>query len=462
MKVNISLLACLCLALALCVSPTWVQAWNPIRPAEVGASGGVTVRVSVSSYGAQQANADSYAPSVSADGRVIAFHSIASNLVEGDTNGQRDVFVHDRETNLTTRASISSTGVQGNGASGYPSISADGRYVAFHSAASNLVEGDTNGYTDAFVHDRVTRQTTRVSVNSGGAQAIMGHSEYPSISGDGRYVAFHSDATNLVDGDTNFTHDIFVRDRELSQTRRVSVNSLGAQSGSRSRFPAIAANAPEVAFVSEASNLVEGDSNGVADIFVHNWQTGATTRVSINDAREQGNAASGAPSISADGRHVAFHSDSTNLTPEDYGGRRDVFVRNQDSQRTQCASMSSTLVMGNGDSESPSISADGRYVTFESAANNLAPGDTNNQRDVFLRDLVTMITVRVSIDTSGAQSNGSNTYARISGDGVYVAFQSGASNLISNDTNGAWDVFIHAHLMPRAMLPIVWRNRVGP
>ena len=174
------------------------------------AAAGDTTRVSVASDGAQ-GNGYSYHPSISADGRYVAFESYATNLVSGDTNGYIDVFVHDRQGGGTTRVSVTSDGAQGGTGSWNPSISADGRYVAFMSAASNLVSGDTC-CSDIFVHDRQSGQTTRVSVASDGAQG-NNHSWYPSISADGRYVAFHSYASNLVSGDTNSAPDVFVHDR---------------------------------------------------------------------------------------------------------------------------------------------------------------------------------------------------------------------------------------------------------
>ena len=166
----------------------------------VHAMPGNTTRVSVASDGTQSNNS-SYNPSISANGRYVAFESEATNLVRGDTNNFRDIFVHDRQTGQTTRVSVASDGTQANGHSYDPSISADGRYVAFASLANNLVSGDTNDQQDIFVHDRQTGQTTRVSVASDGTQA-SGHSFNPSISADGRYVAFVSSASNLVGGDT--------------------------------------------------------------------------------------------------------------------------------------------------------------------------------------------------------------------------------------------------------------------
>jgi Tol biopolymer transport system component len=183
--------------------------------------------------------------------------------------------VHDRQTGATTRVSVASDGTQAHAGASHPSISADGRYVAFHSLSNNLVPGDTNAY-DVFVHDRQTGATTLVSVASDGTQANE-QSRHPSISADGRYVAFHAHDSNLVPGDTNNAWDTFVHDRQTGETTRVSVASDGTQGNSFSRHPIISADGRSVAFESEASNLVSGDTNGPGvtgiDIFVHDRGT---------------------------------------------------------------------------------------------------------------------------------------------------------------------------------------------
>jgi Tol biopolymer transport system component len=210
----------------------------------------------------------------------VVFDSSARNLVGGDTNAASDVFVHDRQTGQTTRVSVTTDGTQGNGHSTWPSISGDGQYVTFVSKASNLVSGDTNGVSDVFVHDRKTGQPTRASTASDGTQG-NGGSQNPSLSFDGRYVVFWSGATNLIDGDTNGVWDIFVHDRETGETTRVSVASDGTQGNDISRFPSISADGRYVAFESDADNLVSGDTNGFSDIFVHDRETGETICVSI-------------------------------------------------------------------------------------------------------------------------------------------------------------------------------------
>jgi Tol biopolymer transport system component len=407
----------------------------------VRAAPGNTIRVSVASDGTQ-ANGGSFTPSISADGRYVAFASIAVNLVSGDTNGVQDIFVHDRQTGQTTRVSVASGGAQANGPSFDPSISADGRYVAFASLATNLVSGDTNNEQDIFVHDRQTGQTTRVSVATGGGQANLASSD-PSISADGRYVAFESIASNLVSGDTNNTGDIFVHDRQTGATTRVSIGPGGTQANRGSLAPSISADGRYVAFHSSATNLVSGVTNGTTHIFVHDRQTGATTRVSVASDGTEGNSVSIKPSISADGRYVAFQSIATNLVSGDTNGTQDIFVHDRQTGQTTRVSVASDGTEGNSGSNDPSISANGRYVAFQSQANNLVSGDTGFITDIFIHDRQTGVTTRVSIAFDGTEANNVSSAPSISADGRYIAFESNASNLVDGDTNGTQDIFVH-------------------
>jgi WD40-like Beta Propeller Repeat len=407
------------------------------------AAPGITTRVSVDSSGAQ-GNGESDLPAISADGRFVAFHSAATNLVAGDTNGFIDVFVHDRQTGITTRVSVDSSGSQGNGVSASPAISADGRFVAFHSTASNLVSADTNADLDVFVHDRETGITTRVSVDSSGAQGNA-TSGGPIISADGRFVAFQSFASNLVVGDTNFTGDVFIHDRTAEITTRVSVDSSGAEGNGSSGggHISISADGRFVAFRSFASNLVAGDTNGFLDVFVHDRETGVTTRVSVDSSGAQGNEESEMPSISADGRFVAFHSLGSNLVAGDTNGFFDVFLHDRETGVTSRVSVDSSGLQGDNGSNNPSISADGRFVAFESDATNFVAGDTNFTTDVFVYEPATGGTGRVSVNSSGADGNDGSILPAISADGGLVAFESFASNLVAGDTNFSPDVFVH-------------------
>ena len=402
-------------------------------------------RVSIASDGTEAAGG-SMLPSISADGRYVAFASSASNLVNNDYVGYIDIFVHDRQTRQTSLISVASDGTQGYGDSWYPSISADGRYIAFFSDASNLVSDDTNDMIDVFVHDRQTGQTSRISVASDGTQA-NGMSEYPaaSISTNGRYVAFSSSASNLISGDTNGVKDIFIHDQQTGQTSRVSVASGGTQANGYSWDASISSDGRYVAFFSYATNLVNGDTNNVADVFVHDRQTGQTSRVSVASNGTQGNGDSLGPSISADGRYVAFVSSANNLVSNDINDADDIFVHDQQTGQTSRISVSSGGTQGNDDPDRPalSFSVDGRYVTFESDANNLVSGDTNNAQDIFVHDRQTGQTSRVSIAADGTQGNGRSSAPVISANGSYVAFYSDASNLISDDTNNWQDVFVY-------------------
>ena len=411
-------------------------------------SGNTTSRVSVSTNGTQ-GNGASTSLSISADGRYVAFSSSASNLVPNDTNGMSDVFVHDRLTGNTSRVSVNSTGVQGDVAAGYgsalnPSISADGRYVSFDSGSTNLVNGDTNGRTDVFVHDRLTGNTSRVSVNATGVQGD-GDSAISSISADGRYVAFSSSATNLVAGDTNTVFDVFVHDRLTRNTSRVSVSTGGAEGNSGSGGPSISADGRYVAFASTASNLVLSDYNTEVDIFVRDRLKGTTTLVSQSSSGTTGNRGSYSPSISADGRYIVFDSPAYTLIDGHVGEYWDVFVRDQVLGTTTLVSVNSSGIQGNNASSTHSLSPDGRYIAFGSDATNLFNGDTNWMNDIFIRDMQTGAITRVSVSTSGMEADGDSDFNAISAGGTCIAFRSFATNLVDDDSNGVWDIFVHEH-----------------
>ncbi len=430
-----------------------------------------TTRVSVNSSGTQ-GNDFSINPSISADGRYVAFESDADNLVPGDTNGTRDIFIYDRQTGNTTRVSVSSSGTQGNSFSFNPSISADGRYVAFPSEANNLVSGDTNDEADIFVYDRQTGNTTRVSVNFRGAQG-NDDSINPSISADGRYVTFESEADSLIPDDTNGENDrgdgadIFVYDRQTGNTTRVSVSSSGTQGNSFSINPSISADGRYVTFESDADNLVSDDTNGENDIFVYDRQTGNTTLVSVSSDGTQASGNSRLASISADGRYVTFESNADNLVSDDTNDEADIFVYDRQTRSTTLVSASSDGTQGNNNSRFPSISADGRYVTFESNADNLVSGDTNDEADIFVYDRQTGNTTRVSVSSDGTQASGNSRFPSISADGRYVTFESNADNLVNGDTNDENDIFVHdrgavvegnADFNSDGQTDILWRN----
>jgi Tol biopolymer transport system component len=349
-----------------------------------------------------------------------------------------DVFVHDRELGATVRVSVDSEGRQGDGDSRSPSISADGRFVAFESLALNL---DPSARTAGiFVHDRTTGETALVSVDSAGRPASRPSSR-PSISADGRFVAFESAAPNLVPNDTNGLSDVFVHDRETCNTIRASINWRRVSARGASGWPAISGDGRFVAFVSDADTFVYGDSNRVDDVFVFDRESRRTTRASVGWDGREAKGPSFKPAISHDGRFVAFASDADNLVRFDRG-QRDVFVHDRQAGETRMVSVDSLGEHGNLQSGGPSISADGRWIAFHSSATNLAADDVNRVDDVFLYDSETYSTSRVSRATNGEPADSFSYGPSVSGDGSCVAFTSRAKNLAGGDTNGAWDVFV--------------------
>jgi Tol biopolymer transport system component len=401
----------------------------------------VIERASVTNDEGTQANEASLWPAISADGRYVVFRSGANNLVAGDTNGYQDIFLRDRETGTTELVSLATGGAAANAGSNMGSISADGRYVAFQSYASNLVAGDTNGGNDVFVRDRTAGTTRRVSVASDGTQSDGAW--YPVISADGRYVVFASDSTNLVADDSNGVTDIFVYDLVGNTIQRVSVSSAGVQANDWSFAVAISADGRYVAFESVASNLVDGDLNGKDDIFVRDLHENTTERVSVGAGGTEGNGDAVDVGMSADGRFVTFQSAANNLVAGDNNGAYDVFVHDRQLGTTSLESVSSSGALGNGQSDRPnSISADGRFVAFKSAATNLVSGDTNGYQDIFVRDRTAHTTTRLSLGAHGEQADAVCEGPLISADGRFVTFYSAATNLVEGDTNAVNDVFV--------------------
>jgi Tol biopolymer transport system component len=381
--------------------------------------------------------------SLSADGRLVAFVSSSSSLVPGDANGARDVYVRDSSTGQTTLVSVG-LGGQANGASSNARISADGRFVVFTSQATNLVADDTNGVADVFVRDLTSGQTARVSVSASGQQGDGPSGEAPSdISADGGVVSFSSAASNLVAGDTNRIRDVFAAVRATGAVERVSVAGDGSEAAAgASDASAISADGRYVAFASTAPNLVAGDTNLAADVFVHDRQTGSTERASVSAAGEQaaGSSSLRPGGLSADGRLVAFET-AAPLAAGDTGGS-DVYLRDLSTATTERISVNPAGVGANANAGAAAISSDGRYVAFESSATNLDPADSGFDEDVFVRDRVAGATRLIS--TSGSAIQISQT-AAISGDARFIGFASTAPDLAAPDSaqgfGTGWDVF---------------------
>jgi Tol biopolymer transport system component len=402
----------------------------------------------VSAGGGGQADGNSSSPSVSADGRFVAFSSYASNLVPGDSNQTSDVFVRDLHANTTIRVSTASDSTEANGGSFSPSISADGNVVAFRSDATDLVPGDTQGQSDIFIHVLSTGVTQRVSANSKGVAANDDSIE-PAISADGKVIAFSSVATNLVHQPVNETGlccDIFVRNLATGRTRLVDVMLDGT--GSADSFsPTLSADGRFVAFGSWGCDLVDGVScEDQSNIFVRDTTTNSTVLVTRS---MDGGVAFGCaerPAISADGSMVAFTSDGGDLAPNDWNGEEDVFVRNLVTGTTTRVSVTSKGAQTNGGFGPVAMSGDGRFIAFGSDAWNIIPVDSNLVEDIFVHDMRKGKTTRVSVSTSGEQADMFSANVAIASDGSMVAFESDADNLVSGDTNITTDVFARVGL----------------
>jgi Tol biopolymer transport system component len=418
--------------------PLVLLALASLAPLVTGGEGD-TERASVSSSGAEANNASDH-NAVSADGRYVAFASAASNLVAGDTNFAPDIFVRDRQTGQTTRVSVGTGGVQGNSSSYTPDVSDDGRYVVFESTASNLVPNDFNLDDDVFVHDRQLGTTVRVSVGSTGAE-LNGDSHSPCISGDGRYVAFVTGASFVVPGIPSGQH-VYRHDLATGTVELVSASTAGVPGDGAGGSPSLSADGRTVAFDSTATNLVAGDTNGQADVFVRDMASGETFRVSVTTSGEQAFSYSVTPSISADGRRVAFAGRAA-LVPFDLNGLDDVYLHDRDGGTTQLVTVDTAGGSGDSFSYAPSIAADGKRVAFHSRAPDLVSDDGNFLYDVFVRHTALEQTVRVSVDSTGVAGDDDSRYASISADGAFVAYMSEAANLVPGDGNAKADVFVH-------------------
>ena len=383
-------------------------------------------------------NGQSLDPAISADGRYVAFWSLASDLVPNDNNGNVDVFLRDDLTGTVELISVSTTGESGNGPSIQPSISADGRYVCFNSGTTNLVSPPSSGLFLIFVRDRLAGTTEVVSVSSGGAPA-NNTTEFGNISADGRFVAFASYADNLVPGDPlNGVRDLFLRDRLLDTTILVSQSPLGAASNGNCLSPSVSGDGRYVAFTSQASNLVPGGTtlNGL-HIYLYDRLAGSIALASADPIGNEANGQSYDPDISDDGNWLAFTSEATNLLPPPNQGGNDIVLRHQPSGALERANVTSTgaeLLSGGF----PTLSADGRFVAF------FAPGILSGQNgNLAVRDRWLDQTIEVCANDDGGllTSVPSGTFAAISADGTTVAMTVWAP-LVAADGNFTGDIYL--------------------
>lgn len=369
---------------------------------------------------------------LSADGRYLATATTAHNLGNGVAGTGSQIAHIDRQGNVVQSVSRPVDGAAPNGAAFEPAISADGRFVVFRSNSTNLITGDNNNAFDVFWRDMDNNALERVNLGPGNIQAVgaAGVSvSFPTVSDDGNLIAYASIFTNLVTGDTNGRRDIFVRDRATASTTRVSVDSVGTESNGNSDTPVISADGRYVVYTTLATNLVASDTGALQKIIRHDRQSGATELVSVGLGASVANGNSYVSAISADGSLIAFSSSASNLVSGDSNARDDIFLRDMLSGTTTRVSVDSLGVQGNGNSSDPSISADGRYVSFFANSSNLVPGDTNLRNDVFLHDRQTGQTTRVSVDPAGRQLTTNfeaNQGGQLTPDGSHVAIDTSA------------------------------------
>jgi Tol biopolymer transport system component len=392
-------------------------------------------------------NDSTLSPIFSPDGLKVAFQGFADNLVPGDTNDDPDFFVKDLVTGAIVRVSTDSAGNQALGDvdnnSDQIRFSPDSTKVIFGSRATNLVAGDTNGKQDIFVKDLTTGEITRVSTDAAGAQADD-ESHQPMFSPDGTKVVFWSSATNLVAGDTNGKADIFIKVLATGGITRVSTDSTGVESNDQSTQPVFSPDGTRVAFISKATNLVAGDTNGQTDIFIKDLVSGETTRVSTSSTGEQAGRSSSNPVFSPDGTRLLFSSSATNLVAGDTNSADDIFVKDLITGAVTRFSTDAAGGQANGGSSGPAFSPDGMRVSFSSSATNLVTGDTNGKPDIFVKDLTTGAIQRVSTSSGGVQADNFSFESNFSPDGTRLIISSEASNLVTGDTNGVVDAFIAA------------------
>lgn len=422
----------------------------------MSAASGANERVSVDGDGNESARGGGD-PAISGDGRYVVFESSATDLIPDDTNGVQDLYVKDRMTGAIERVSLTAAKGESNQDSDNPSISADGSEIAFECYATNMTLLDSDVTADIYVYNRLLGQLEILSISNSGLKGNADSTD-PAISGEGRHVAFESRATNLIAGDSNGFTDIFVYDLLNDSIERVSIKDEATEANQGSQGASISGDGRFVAFSSAASNLVDGDTNLVNDIFVFDRLNRSILRVSTSTGGGEANGNSSEPSLSSDGRFVAFVSAATDLVPGDTNGKNDIFLKDLVTGAVLECSVDDSQVQGNNYSYDPDISGDGRFVTFKSLSTNLVEGGTSAIGNIFVHDRLTRKTRRISADESGMEPTGESYFPMISGDGKTVVFQSGATNLVSGDLNLRDDVFAFGNPLFFQMISTVGRT----
>jgi len=407
------------------------------------------------------ADNDSIQSTVSWNGELVLFTSLATNLVTTDTNSAVDVFLRDRVNATTERISRRPNGVQANDSSGGAMMNPIATFFTYYSFATNLVPSDTNGFSDIFLAtrdpDTAAITLTRISKGLEGAEA-NGDSFLSDLSDDGTQVLYDSAATNLVPVDDNVWSDVFWYDQDNDSTTKISISNNNTPGNARSERPRISADGSYAIYYSYATNLVTGDTNNEPDIFGVDLGTFQVTRLSVGSNGSQANlGARPEYAISPDGRYIVFASDSTNLVANDTNGTTDIFLYDRATNTTRLISVARDGARANGGSYDPSISANGRFIAFNTLATNLLPNDTNGIADAVVVDRFTRLVQQVASSYDGSPVDGDSGTPQFSEDGLSVTFFSAATNLVISDTNDFTDIFwrdFHSLVPKITYLPI--------
>jgi len=455
-----------------------------VLPAAAAGNGTNNFLVSVNSSGAQ-GNDYSFTSAISSDGHAVLFTSVATNLVPGDTNGRRDLFVRDRTAGTTTRATLTGSGgqIDNDVNDGAGDLSADGTRVVFSTPAKNVVPNDAEGDFDVFVRDLHSATRTLMSVAPDGRPGATWHersltwrpadSDWPALSPDGRFVAFLSDASNLLSSDP--AHQLFAGDQIYVRDLATGKNSLASVGGSGQPArcvtcilvqgaPSVSAGGRFVVFQSDAENLVPGDTNGGTDYFLRDLVAGTTERVNVTSSETQsaGEGIQARPAISPNGRYVVFSSTASDLVQGDTNEMMDIFLRDRVAGTTERVSLSNRgreskkQKQGGNGSFSPAVSADGRFVSFVSLSNDLVDNDTGFAEDVFVRDRTRGTTERITIPTGGGtpvRGYGTAGQRALSADGRFVALTSDRIGP-GDATNEIKDAYLHDRAIAARPTPV--------
>jgi Tol biopolymer transport system component len=396
------------------------------------------------------ANAVSVFPQITPDGRYVVFTSVANNLGPPDISFGTDAYVWDRQLNTMDLVSLDYLGMQTNQSVGASAITPDGRFVMMSTAGKLAPEDNNYPFKDAYLRDRLLRTTVLVSKKLDGSGVKADDCGGADLSDDGRFVIFLTRSTEFGGRDTDDDMDVYWRDVQTGLVKRVSVSSNGVQGHGNTYYPQLSGDGRFVFYESIASNLVRGDANQTWDVFGHDVLTGRTMLVDRDSSGAQANGPCDEISVTPDGRYVAFMSKATNLDPvHDLNGTWDIYWRDNLTGQVMLCSRTPSGFAGNGccgvgGSGYPSISANGRYVAFHSYSSDLIPFDATGPYipDVYRFDTVTGQVMLVSQSSAGIQANGYGFEPEISGDGGAVVYESDATNLATVNPGVDYNLFL--------------------